>query len=202
MIELKDVTRRFGQKTVLEHLSHQFPSNGIVSLMGPSGLGKTTLLRLLAGLDKPDSGEVINTFVRPAVCFQEPRLIPWMNCLENITFVLPKSNSSSEKAREILKTLELDAVANALPSTLSGGMRQRISLARALAFDGDLLLLDEPFSALDKALKTRIAPLIRQANRNGLTVVITHDPEDARLLGAEILRLEGDPVHSLLSENK
>lgn len=202
MIELKNVTRRFGDKVVLDDLSHQFPSKGIIALMGPSGLGKTTLLRLLAGLDKPDAGRVISTFARPAVCFQEPRLIPWLNCLENIIFVLPKDNSSSEKANRILKALELDAVANALPNTLSGGMRQRISLARALAFEGDLLLLDEPFSALDKALKARISPLIRQVSRDGLTVVITHDPEDAKLLGAEILHLVGDPVHCLLSESK
>lgn len=198
MLTLHNVTRRYGDKTVLEGLTYTFPKRGIVALMGPSGCGKTTLLRLLAGLDRPDGGEVQGDYTKAAVSFQEPRLLPWLNCEENINIVLSKGNKGPELVSKILEELELSEVKNALPKALSGGMKQRLSLARALAFGGDLLLLDEPFSALDEALKARIAPLIRAANPNGLTVLITHDPNDAALLGATVLHLVGDPVHALV----
>lgn len=196
MIELQNVTRRFGERTVLQELSYTFPKKGIVALMGASGLGKTTLLRLLAGLDSPDGGSVLNTFGRTAVSFQEPRLVPWLTCEENIRFVLPEEDAS-DRVTELLQALELTDAANALPDTLSGGMKQRVSLARALAFGGDLLLLDEPFSALDKALKTRLFPLIKNANPAGLTVIITHDVQEAHALDAQILSLDGNPVCAL-----
>ena len=197
MLELFDVTRRFGDKTVLEHLSHTFPDRGIVALMGPSGCGKTTLLRLLAGLDQPDAGSVRSMYGKTAVAFQESRLLPWLNCEDNVKIVLPKENGSSESVDEILAKLELSEAAKLLPNALSGGMKQRVSLARALVFGADLLLLDEPFSALDDARKKRIAPLIRAANPNGLTILITHDRADADLLGAMVLELDGIPVRSL-----
>ncbi|MBQ3483042.1 MAG: ABC transporter ATP-binding protein [Clostridia bacterium] len=197
MLQLLNVTRRFGKKTVLKDLTYTFPARGIVALMGPSGCGKTTLLRLLAGLDRPDGGEVQSSYAKTAVSFQEPRLIPWLNCEDNIKIVLPKGNTSSETIAPILGALELSEAKKSLPSALSGGMKQRLSLARALAFGGDLLLLDEPFSALDEALKARIAPSLRAANPDGLTVLITHDPDDAELLGATVLHLTGDPVHAL-----
>lgn len=195
MITLKNVTRCFGERCVIDSLTYTFPETGIVLLMGPSGLGKTTLLRLLAALDKPNDGSIENTYTHTAVSFQEPRLIPWLSCRENVEFVLdaPKDIDS------ILSALELTDAADQLPNALSGGMKQRVSLARALAFGGDLLLLDEPFSALDTALKGRIAPLIKAANPNGLTIVISHDEKDAELLGAQILHLTGSPVNSITS---
>ena len=197
MLQLLNVTRRFGEKTVLKDLTHTFPERGVVALMGPSGCGKTTLLRLLAGLDRPDGGEIRSDYTKSAVAFQEPRLLPWLNCIDNVNIVLPKDNLSPETTKELFALLELSAVENALPDALSGGMRQRVSLARALAFGGDLLLLDEPFSALDEALKARIAPLVRAANPDGLTVLITHNPADAALLGATVLHMIGDPVRAL-----
>ena len=200
MIELHNVTRRFGEHTVIKGLSHTFPKKGIVALMGASGLGKTTLLRLLAGLDKPDEGEVRNGYPRIAVSFQEPRLIPWMTCEENIKFVLPKHAVDKARITTLLRALELEGAANALPDALSGGMKQRVSLARALAHGGDLLLLDEPFSALDNALKGRLVPLFKNADPEGLTVVITHSEEEAKALGAQILRLDGNPVSALVAE--
>lgn len=194
MITLKSVTRSFGEKCVIDSLTYSFPEAGVVLLMGPSGLGKTTLLRLLAGIDRPDSGSIENTYTRTAVSFQEPRLIPWLSCRENVRFVL----DAPRDVDEILEALELKIAAEQLPSALSGGMKQRVSLARALAFGGDLLLLDEPFSALDAALKVRIAPLIKIANPTGLTVVISHDEKDAELLGAQILHLAGSPVNAIV----
>ena len=197
MLELLDVTRLFGDKTVLKSLSYTFPDRGIVALMGPSGCGKTTLLRLLAELDRPDAGSIRSTHTKTAVAFQEPRLIPWLNCKDNIRIVLSKEKESSQSVDKVLKKLELSEAAKLPPSALSGGMKQRVSLARALAFGADLLLLDEPFSALDNARKKRIAPLIREANPDGLTILITHDRTDANLLGATVLQLDGTPVRSL-----
>ena len=197
MIALQDVTLRYGDRAVLERLSFTFPKKGIVALMGPSGIGKTSLLRLLCGLARPTSGRVLTDHRSIAVSFQEPRLIPWLDCEKNITFVLSGDNEGLKTANELLEALELGAYKNALPDALSGGMKQRVSLARALAARADLLLLDEPFSALDEALKLRVIPLIREANKDGLTVIVTHDKDEARALGATVLLLEGDPVTAL-----
>ncbi len=198
MISLQNITHRYDGHTVIDNLSFSFPETGIVALMGRSGLGKTTLLRLLAGLETPGEGRIINTYQKTAVAFQESRLIPWLDCEKNITFVLSGENESSKVAQDLLSAFELDTYKNALPGALSGGMKQRVSLARALATRADLLLLDEPFSALDDALKSRVIPLIQTANPDGLTVIVTHDIEEAHALGATVLSLDGDPVNALL----
>ena len=198
MIERHSVSRQFEQKTVINGLSHTFPDRGIFALMGPSGCGKTSLLRLLAGLDKPDGGSINSTHQRIAMAFQEPRLIPWLNCEGNLKLILPKDNSSSKLVQEWLDILELSGAAKQYPNELSGGMKQRLSLARALCFGGDLLLLDEPFSALDQELKNRIAPTIRKACQDRLVILVTHDQRDAELLGATVLRCEGSPLSTLI----
>ncbi len=190
MIKLTDLTFAYGEKTVLRELSYTFPDKGIFAIMGESGEGKTTLLRLLCGLEKPLAGRVESTHGKAAFAFQEPRLIPWLDCENNIKFVLSKENQSSDIAAKLLRDFELEGYEKSLPSALSGGMKQRLSLARALAIGADLLLLDEPFSALDTALKERVAPLVKRANPNGLTVLVTHDAYDAALLGAKVLYLE------------
>ncbi len=195
MITFENVSRRFGQRAVLEKLSFALPEHGIVALMGPSGIGKTTLLRLIAGLDKPDEGVVSVRAKKIAVSFQEPRLIPWLSCAQNLAFVLPKGESAP--IEELLRTVELAELEDALPDTLSGGMKQRLSLARALALKADLLLLDEPFSAMDTALKQRLYPVIKNANPDGLTVIITHDEQETQALGAQVLFLQGEPVNAL-----
>ena len=123
-----------------------------------------------------------------------------MTCKQNLTFVLPKTPESDQRASETLRLLELAEVEDALPDTLSGGMKQRVSLARALAARADLLLLDEPFTGLDEALKERLYPIVRSANEQGLTVIVTHDIDEAKALGATVLYLQGDPVQALLSE--
>ena len=197
MITLHNVTFGYGAQRVIEGLTHTFPDTGIFALMGPSGCGKTTLLRLLAELEKPSEGVIEKNTVRTAVAFQESRLLPWLNCEDNIKLVLSKEKNAPEMAQKWLKAFELDEAAKAFPSALSGGMRQRLSLARALAFGGDLVLLDEPFSALDKELKARIAPVLQEALQSTLTVMITHDPADAALLGATVLQCNGAPLQKL-----
>lgn len=191
MLKLTSITRRYGEKTVLQQLTHTFPQRGVVALMGDSGCGKTTLMRLICGLDTPDEGEIVNTYAKTSVAFQEPRLLPWLTARQNLLAVLPRDAGSAARAEEQLRAVELADAADRYPYELSGGMQKRLSLARALAYGGDLLLLDEPFSALDQALRARIAPLIRAANPSGLTLVVTHDPTDAELLGAALFHCTG-----------
>ena len=198
MIKLNDLCFSYDGKAILQHLTHSFSETGIIALMGPSGEGKTTLLRLLCGLEKPQSGSVEVAHRKIAYAFQEPRLISWLNCEDNIKFVLPKEKQGLDFIHGLLRDFELEDAAKLMPNALSGGMKQRLSLCRALATGADLLLLDEPFSALDAALKARIAPLVRAANPHGLTLVVTHDPADAALLGAAVLELVSDPVSRLL----
>ena len=184
MIVFEKVTKRFDTRTVIKALSLTLKDGGITLISGPSGVGKTTLLRLLAGLASPDSGSITHDAKKIAVAFQEPRLIPWLTCRENINFVLSSVDNGREMIDELLTALDLKAHENDLSTTLSGGEKQRLSLARALAADADLLLLDEPFTGLDEALKIRVAALIKAAKPRVHTLVISHDKQDAELLGA------------------
>ena len=198
MLKLHDLTKKYGDKTVIDHLTYEFPASGAVALMGPSGCGKTTLLRLIAGLEKANGGTVEKEGLRLSYAFQEPRLVPTLTCRENVTLVLPKERDPAV-ADELLAAFELQEAACLFPSALSGGMRQRVSLARALAYGGDALLLDEPFSALDEDLKARVAAVIREHSRNALLLMVTHDEGDAALLGATVLHCTGTPFEKLQS---
>ena len=198
MLKLLDLTKKYGDKTVIDRLTYDFPTSGSVALMGPSGCGKTTLLRLVAGLEKPDGGKVEKEGLRISYAFQEPRLVPNLTCRENVALVLEKEQDAVV-ADELLAAFELRDAACQFPAALSGGMRQRVSLARALAYGGDLLLLDEPFSALDEALKDRVAAVIRERCQNALLLVVTHDENDAALLGAAVLHCTGTPFGKLQS---
>lgn len=199
MIEMKSISFSYGERTVLQNLTYTFPQKGVIALMGPSGEGKTTLMRLLCGLEKAQEGTLTVTYKKIAYAFQEPRLIPWLNSVDNINFVLPKEKKGSDAALALLRDFELEKCAFSYPAALSGGMKQRLSLARALAVGGDLLLLDEPFSGLDQALKERLAPKIKNANSEGLTLLVTHDAGDAELLGATLLTLSATSYGTQLS---
>lgn len=202
MLELKNLSFSYQGHPVIQDLSFQFPQSGIFVLMGPSGGGKTTLFRLISGLEKPQNGSICSTHQRLAFAFQEPRLIPWMTCAENVAFVLSQPKSDRDNVSQLLRDMELEEFENAYPSALSGGMKQRLSLCRALATNADLLLLDEPFSGLDAALKKRLAPHIIAANPRGLTLIVTHDERDAELLGASILTLSTSAEGTTLTSKK
>jgi len=197
MITLQNLTRCFGEHCVIKGLDFRFPERGVVTLMGESGCGKTTVLRLLCRLDRPDGGEIMGLPKRIAVCFQEPRLINHLNCIDNIKFVLPKENNCLDFASNLFDQLGLSDVKESLPGALSGGMKQRLSLIRALSFRGDLLLLDEPFNGLDEVNTSKVAKLIRDAAKQAPVIVVTHHIEEAKLLGKDIYRLEGSPVRAL-----
>lgn len=177
-MKINNLMVSYGEKKVLNGLSLTF-GEGITCLMGESGSGKTTLLHTIAGLITPESGSITEKPEKIALMFQDDRLFPWLTVLENVSVV----NDNKEASLELLTKMELAEVAEKMPSELSGGMRRRVALARALAFNADMLILDEPFKGLDAALTGRIADVIKQT---GVPVIVaTHDENDVALLGAE-----------------
>lgn len=175
-MKAKNITVRFGDKTVLDDLSLTIPDEGLTYLSGPSGVGKTTLLRVLAGLLRPDCGEVVMDR-RPVLLFQEDRLFSRCPARQQIEAVLPRDRWS--EAARWLELCELTEAADKLPGELSGGMARRLALARALAVEGDAYLLDEPFAGVDLKRAERI---LRKLKELGRPMVITgHLPELAGL---------------------
>lgn len=188
MLKLVNISHRYGSAPVLENVSLTLRPGQRMALMGPSGVGKTTLLRIAMGLVAPTGGRVENTFRKPAAVFQEPRLLPWRTALENVNLVLGDDRSTFEQARQYLAQLGLGEAADKYPGELSGGMQQRVALARALAYDGDLLILDEPFKAMDEALRFQVAA--KTAETEAAILLVTHDEAEAAALGCEILRMK------------
>ncbi|MEL7244031.1 MAG: ATP-binding cassette domain-containing protein, partial [Cyanobacteria bacterium J06573_2] len=165
----------------------------------PSGCGKTTLLKIIAGLITPKHGIIENKFKTTSYVFQEPRLLPWKTCLENISFSLKFKKLSIEKRRYIAlnlaKELGIDQAVNQYPHQLSGGMQQRVALGRALAIEPDFLILDEPFSSLDIGRRRQLQDLILQflKNRNLAILLVSHDLSEAVRLGNKIIVLSASP---------
>lgn len=195
MIELHDVTVRFGGRTVLDRIELTIPAGTHAAIMGPSGVGKTTLLRLIAGILAPDEGEVRVHSAHCAMLFQTPRLLPWLTAAENVNCVLSDRARTMPEAVGWLKKLGLEA--GLYPAELSGGMQQRVALARALAFGGEPVLLDEPFQGLDEDTKREAIDLCRETLRGTTTLLVTHEHREALaladkiyILGPEGLRLE------------
>ena len=185
MLQLNDISVRFGTKPVLEGCSLRLEQGRRVALMGPSGCGKTTLGRVALLLQIPSSGTVTNRFTRTAAVFQEPRLLPWATAAENVNLVLTDRAESLPEARAWLERLELGEAAGLYPGALSGGMQQRLSLARALAARPELLVLDEPFKAMDEALKERVMRVTAQSLGTAALLLITHSEQEAAALGCE-----------------
>ena len=176
-ITLSNITKTFGENTVLRDFSAVLPLSGVTVLRGSSGTGKTTLFRLLLGLEQPDAGEILGMQGhKPAVVFQEDRLLPWATALENAAL-----GSDESRAKDALTRLGLGENLCQLPRELSGGMNRRVAIARALAFGGDILFLDEPFTGLDEENK-RIAASALVESRVPI-LVITHDDAEAELFG-------------------
>ena len=195
-IRIDNISRAFGETKVFDGFSCVIPEGGVSCIMGPSGCGKSTLLNMIAGVSKPDGGCVSGLEGRRlAYAFQEPRLLPWKSVADNVDFVLDRSLNDDERAERVRRSLELvemSASADLLPSQLSGGMAQRVSLARALAADADILLLDEPFSAIDATLKWAIILRLKTlwSERGTTVVMVTHDEAEAAALEANMIRIE------------
>lgn len=189
-VQVKGVTRIFHQQRVLDSLDITIRKGEFIALLGASGSGKTTLLRILAGLDAPDEGEAWVPSKR-TVAFQEPRLVQSKSVWRNVVVGLPRQLATRERAVRALSEVSLDHRADAWPATLSGGEAQRAALARALVREPELLLLDEPFAALDALTRLRMQRLIRElcAAHGPATLLVTHDVEEAILLADRVLVL-------------
>lgn len=198
--------KRTKAKVVLKDVSLSIEENEFVCILGPSGCGKTTLLNLMAGFDTPTSGkveyrgvEVNGPSSKRAVVFQEYSLLPWMDVVSNVAFAVDRSISDpaerKAKAMEYLDMVGLAPFADSMPSSLSGGMKQRVAIARTLAMEPDVLLMDEPFSSLDEQTKGRLdRELMRIWNKERRTVVfITHSIDEAMLMATRIVMMSTNP---------
>jgi ABC-type nitrate/sulfonate/bicarbonate transport system ATPase subunit len=205
-VTVRDLSKSFALKdqrlSVLRNLNLDIRNGESLAIVGPSGCGKTTLLRILAGLETPDSGTVEidgapvhGVGKERAVIFQEPRLLPWLNVLRNVAFGLetrglPQAEAES-RARRYIKLVGLSEFEAALPGQLSGGMAQRVGIARALTVQPEILLLDEPLGALDAMTKITLQKeLVRIWHEEAVTmIVVTHDLEEAIYLADRVLIL-------------
>ena len=197
VIVMESVSRSFGDVPALKELTFRVEPGEFVAVVGPSGCGKTTLLNLLSGYDEPTSGKVVRRgSVR--MVYQHDGLFPWLTAAQNIDMALRKLASAEDRMSQrqaLLNVIGLEGFADHYPHQLSGGMRQRVELARALAVETDLLLMDEPFSALDYLTRLRmrdeLARLLHERPRT--VVLVTHDIEEAAQLADRVIVMSGHP---------
>lgn len=207
MLELRNINKAFGGKQILTNFSLSIPEKQILAIVGPSGGGKTTLLRMLAGLETIDSGEIYYNGESLAIdelekrnllgfVFQDFQLFPHLSVLDNLTLSPIKTMSmakevAEKKARSLLEQLGLAGHADAFPFSLSGGQKQRVALARAMMINPEIIGYDEPTSALDPELRLEVEKLILQNKERGMTqIVVTHDLQFAENIADQILKVD------------
>jgi NitT/TauT family transport system ATP-binding protein len=206
-IEIKNLDKAYDRQIIFDDFSLSIETDVITGITGPSGAGKTTLLRLLAGLEKPDSGTIAGLEEGDlSYIFQEPRLLPWRTVRENLRFVCPQGHDRKKAFEdEIDIMLDLVGLAEAqklYPHALSGGMKQRVSIARAFLVPSSLLIMDEPFISLDPDLKDRLMELFLSLwkKRKRTVLFVSHDPSEIEKLSQTILTFSEKPVRILKRE--
>jgi len=205
-IELKNVQKSYlvdGRAfPVLQGINLTLPENTITVILGRSGCGKTTLLRLVGGLEEPDEGEIIfHAEHKTAFVFQESRLMPWLNVWENVRFGLEKKADDRLFIQNIIDMVGLSGFEKAYPSQLSGGMKQRVAIARAFAYEPSFIMMDEPFAALDYFTRTQMQRELKrlQEERGASILFVTHSIDEALLLGDKIVMIEDGQIKSELT---
>lgn len=194
MISIKKVNKRFEDRQIIRDFSLEIKRGEIVSLLGPSGAGKTTLLNLIMGIENIDSGMISNNSKKISCIFQEDRLLPWKTLYQNINLVCPQKSRS--QIMDIIEMVGLAGFENKYPSELSGGMRQRTSIARAIAYDGDFVIMDEPFKSLDYGLRFSLLQLVHDIfiKLEKTVLFVTHDVDESLFLSDRIIVLSKDPL--------
>jgi len=200
-IVVRDLTLRFGALTIFENLNFEVTGGQFVALLGPSGVGKSSILKILAGLAKPSAGSCDATDGAPlagriAYMGQQDLLFPWLRVIDNVMLgpKLRGEKPDRDRAMDLLERVGLAARARALPAELSGGMRQRAAIARTLYEQRPIVLMDEPFSALDTFTRSRIQELAAELLAGCTALLITHDPLEACRLGHHLIVLSGHPA--------
>ena len=188
-IVLKEITKRFEEKTVISDRDFVFPGGKISSVMGPSGAGKTTLLMLIAGLSAPDTGEITGVPERLSCVFQEDRLCEDFNAVANVRLVTGKRIPDEEIREELLRLGIPEESLSQPVREFSGGMKRRVSIARAILYDPELILLDEPFKGLDEDLRRNVMDELLEKLHGKTVILVTHDPEEAEYMGGKIISL-------------
>lgn len=193
-LQVINLHKNFGDHEVLGGVNLEVCAGEIVVLLGPSGMGKTTLLNCIAGILPCDSGDVKNVFERIGYVFQEDRLLPWRTVKENIQVV--DGPYTNEAIDQLIADVGLRGFDHAKPSSLSGGMRQRTAIARAFAYGADLLLMDEPFKSLDYTLRLAMIQMLSGVweESRPAVVFVTHDIEEGVLIGDRVILLSGNPA--------
>jgi len=207
-ITIKNLSKAFGDQVIYENFNLVLEKNRITGILGPSGSGKSTLLNLCCGLEKPDSGTIEGVnFQAISYIFQEPRLLPWRTVRENLRFVLKqksikKPGPDEEIINDMLRLVGLETVGEFYPQELSGGMRQRVSIARAFLYPSELLLMDEPFSSLDCTLKNKLMDDFLEIWKNDqrTVVFVSHNRDEIERLAQVILTFSDKPVKILARE--
>ena len=205
-LQIRNLNKTFNGVTLFRDFNITIPEDQIMCILGPSGCGKTTLLNMIGKTIVPDSGSLTGFEGKLfSYIFQEPRLLPWKTVRGNIEFVLDRNIPSAERkkqADQLISLVELEGFVNYYPAQLSGGMRQRVSIARAFACPSDIILMDEPLSGLDIALKKSMIRWFSQiwkADRRTV-IFVTHDIDEALFLGEEIVVFSHPPVKILAHE--
>lgn len=176
---VRDLHFSFADSEIFDGLNLDIADGRITAIMAPSGKGKSTLLRLIAGLLTPTRGSIDANGRSVGIMFQEPRLFPELTVLQNIMLVMNQKHGKKERAIQLLSAFDISEAADKYPEELSGGMAKRVSLARIIAYDAEVLLLDEPFSALDLNTKAHVMNQTKQLVADKTVILVTHDKEEA-----------------------
>lgn len=200
MIEIRDLIKKFNDHYVFNNLNLDIESDKITVILGKSGCGKTTLLCLISNLEKYDSGSINTNNLKFSYVFQEPRLFPWLTVFENIQAI---TNLPSDEIYRMIRMVDLEKFSNSYPDELSGGMKSRVSLARAFAYKPNFLLMDEPFSNLDDFTRVKMQEeLLKLYNKENVGILfVTHNIDEALTIADKIIVLKEGKIYSSYNIN-